>query len=263
MMTMIRIPVADSSAVAEARRRAGEFARSRGFPETDEGRVKLVATELATNVMKHGRGGDILIGDFDEPGEGVEILGLDSGPGIARLEEALIDGYSSAGTAGAGLGAITRQSEFAEVASWPGLGTVVLARFEPRKAGNPRSAGRARWGAVNIPKPGEEVCGDAWSIADSPEGLTLLVADGLGHGPQAAAASLEAVQVFQRHKAHQVTTLLDYIHGGLRPTRRRCRGADPSGGRTRGVRRRRQYRRVYPRSPFRKASGLAGRDGRA
>src|SRR5262245_236963 len=139
-MTMIRVPVTESSSVAEARRVAGEFARSRGFAETDGGRVKLVATELATNVMKHGRGGDILIGDFEEPATGIEIIALDSGPGIARLEEALTDGYSSAGTAGGGLGAIVRQSEFAEVASWPGIGTAVLARFEPRKAGSPRSA---------------------------------------------------------------------------------------------------------------------------
>jgi anti-sigma regulatory factor (Ser/Thr protein kinase) len=216
---MIRVPVAESSGVAEARRVAGEFARSRNFAETDQGRVKLVATELASNIVKHGRGGDILIGDFDEPAAGIEVLALDSGPGIDRLDEALRDGYSSAGTAGGGLGAIIRQSEFAEVASWQGIGTAVLARFEPRKAGSARQTPPARWGAVNIPKPGEEVCGDAWSVADSPDGPSVLVADGLGHGPQAAAASLEAVRVFQRHSGHQVTTLLDYIHGGLRPTR--------------------------------------------
>ena len=216
---MIRVPVTESSAVAEARRLAGEFARSRGFAETDQGRVKLVATELATNVIKHGRGGDILIGDFEEPATGIEIIALDSGPGIARLEEALRDGYSSAGTAGGGLGAIVRQSEFAQVASWPGMGTAVLARFEPRKGGGTRQTAPARWGAVNIPKPGEEVCGDGFAIADDPEGPSILLADGLGHGPQAAAASLAAVEVFERHRTHRVTTLLDYIHGGLRPTR--------------------------------------------
>ena len=217
---MIRVQVTESSAVAAARREAGDFARSRGFTETDEGRVKLVVTELATNIVKHGGSGDILIGDFEEPGAaGVEILALDAGRGIAHLEQALADGYSSAGTAGGGLGAIVRQSEFVEVASWPGLGTAVLARLEPRKTGSVRPARPSRWGAVTIPMPGEEVCGDAWSIQEGADGVSILVADGLGHGPQAAAASMEAVKVFLRHKDHNVTTLLDYVHGGLRATR--------------------------------------------
>ena len=217
---MIRVAVTESSAVAEARRQAGALAQSQGFPENDEGRVKLVVTELATNIVKHGGGGDILVGSFEEPGAaGIHILALDSGPGITRLQEALADGYSTAGTAGGGLGAIVRQSEFAEVASWPGLGTAVLARLQPRKAGVGHSAPPSRWGAVLVAKPGEEVCGDCWSLHEGPGGATILVADGLGHGPHAATASLEAVKVFQRHRDHSVATLLDYVHGGLRPTR--------------------------------------------
>jgi hypothetical protein len=43
----------------------------------------------------------------------------------------------------------------------------------------------------------------------------LLVADGLGHGPDAAEASVEAVRLFRRFQGHQVATLIDYIHGGL------------------------------------------------
>lgn len=213
---MIRVPVTEASAVAEARRQAGEFARNQGFADTDEGRVKLVVTELATNIVKHGGVGDILVGDYEG---GLEVLALDGGPGIARLDEALTDGYSSTGTAGGGLGAIVRQSDFTEVATWPGLGTVVLACLEPRGAGAAREVKPRRWGAVNVPKPGEEVCGDSWWVQEGPDGDTILVADGLGHGPQAATASLEAVRVFQRHKDHQVATLLDYVHGGLRPTR--------------------------------------------
>jgi anti-sigma regulatory factor (Ser/Thr protein kinase) len=218
---MIRIPVTESSAVAEARRVAGDFARNHGLPEADEGRVKLVVTELATNILKHGGGsGDILVGAFEEPdGAGVEILALDSGPGIAHLQQALADGYSSTGTAGGGLGAIVRQSEFFDVASWPGRGTAVMVRFATRQAGTPRANGAARYGSVSLAKPGEEVCGDACSIHEGEDGCTILMADGLGHGPQAAAAATMAVQTFQRHKDHQLTTLLDYVHGGLRPTR--------------------------------------------
>jgi len=70
-----------------------------------------------------------------------------------------------------------------------------------------------------VPKPGEIVCGDAWSVHAGGAGRTLMVADGLGHGPDAAEAAVQAVRVFQRHRDHQVTTLLDYVHGGLRGTR--------------------------------------------
>jgi anti-sigma regulatory factor (Ser/Thr protein kinase) len=217
---MIRIVVTESSGVSEARRRAGDVAVDCGFGEADAGRVRLVVTELATNIVKHGGGGQILVDGTDREGTGaVEVLALDAGGGIARLNEALADGYSSSGTAGNGLGAILRQSQFAEIATWPGLGTAVLVRLERGANGPQRQRQLPRWSGLAVPYPGEEVCGDAWCADAAAEGLTLFVADGLGHGPQAAEASNEAVRVFQRHASHRVPTLLDYVHGGLRGTR--------------------------------------------
>ena len=64
---MIRIPVTESSQVAEARRRAVEIAEGGGFNEADAGRVAPVATEMATNLVKHGGGGDILAGSYSDP----------------------------------------------------------------------------------------------------------------------------------------------------------------------------------------------------
>jgi hypothetical protein len=116
------------------------------------------------------------------------------------------------------LGAVVRQSHFVDIASWPGSGTAVLARL---KRGQPSkdSGDTSRIGAVSIPKLGEEVCGDSWSVAIGPEETTLLVADGLGHGPDAAEAAVEAVRLFHRFNGHRAPVLLDYIHGGLRATR--------------------------------------------
>jgi hypothetical protein len=70
-----------------------------------------------------------------------------------------------------------------------------------------------------VAKFGEDVCGDAWAIDHSGAMTTLFVADGLGHGQSAAEAAVEAVRLFRRFRGHQVSTLLDYIHGGLRSTR--------------------------------------------
>jgi anti-sigma regulatory factor (Ser/Thr protein kinase) len=216
---MIALAVHDQSQVSEARRGAIELAQREGFGEVDAGRVALVATELATNILKHGNGGEILAGTYGEgPDSGVELIALDKGPGIANVAGALADGYSTAGTPGKGLGAVVRQSHFVDLASWPGNGTAVLARL---KTGHPpeRSGDASRIGAVSVPKLGEEVCGDSWSFAVGSDETTLVVADGLGHGPEAAEAAVEAVRMFHRYIGHRAPVLLEYIHGGLRATR--------------------------------------------
>jgi anti-sigma regulatory factor (Ser/Thr protein kinase) len=195
------------------------MAARQGFGETDSGRVALVATELATNILKHGNGGEILVGAYGEGSDtGIELIALDKGRGIPNVAASLADGYSTAGTAGKGLGAVVRQSHFVDIASWPGHGAAVLARLKP---GPPPegSSDTSRIGAVSIPKLGEDVCGDSWSVSVGPEETTLLVADGLGHGPDAAEAAVEAVRLFHRFNGHRPPVLLDYIHGGLRATR--------------------------------------------
>ncbi|MBV9559962.1 MAG: SpoIIE family protein phosphatase [Bradyrhizobium sp.] len=216
---MIALAVQDQSQVAEARRGATEMAIRQGFGEVDSGRVALVATELATNLVKHGNGGEMLVGAFGEGREGgIELIALDKGRGIPNIAASLADGFSTAGTAGKGLGAVVRQSHFVDIASWPGAGTAVLARLKPGQP-PPASTDNDRVGAVSVPKPGEDVCGDSWGVSVSPEATTMLVADGLGHGPDAAEAAVEAVRLFHRFSGHRTPTLLDYIHGGLRATR--------------------------------------------
>lgn len=217
---MIAIAVNDTSQVAEARREAVHIAEQNGFDAGDAGRVALVATELATNLVKHGGGGEVLLGDFADGGNsGIEVLALDRGRGMANVEACLRDGYSSAGTAGNGLGAVVRQSQFIDIASWRDVGTAVLARIEPGRSRERRVVASSGWGAVSIAMPGEEVCGDSWTVASNDNTRTLFVADGLGHGRGAAEASVEAVRLFHRFGGHQIPTLLDYVHGGLRATR--------------------------------------------
>lgn len=217
---MIAVAINEASQVAEARREATMIAEQNGFNDDAVGRVALVATELATNLIKHGGGGELLIGSYDgEASSGIEILALDRGRGMANVEACLRDGYSSSGTAGNGLGAVVRLSHFVDVASWPGIGTGVLAQIEADRPRSKRSAGRFGHGAVSIPLSGEAVCGDSWTVSHSGNVHTLFVADGLGHGRDAAEAAVEAVRLFHRYEGSHVQTLLDYVHGGLRSTR--------------------------------------------
>jgi anti-sigma regulatory factor (Ser/Thr protein kinase) len=114
--------IADPSQVSEGRRLAVEFARKTGLDDAKLARIALVATEMATNLVKHGGGGTLVVDRFeDADGRGIELMALDRGAGMADVRSCLADGYSTAGSPGTGFGAITRQSDRLLVFSRPGL----------------------------------------------------------------------------------------------------------------------------------------------
>lgn len=218
---MISVPVTEASQVAEARRRATAVGRNLGFDETALGRVAIVATELATNLVKYGTAGEILLGTFeDETGTGVQVIALDRGPGVGDLAEALRDGHSTGGSSGTGLGAAKRQSQAFDVASWPGRGMAVLSRIGasvPRRSGEEPAF--PSFGGIGVALRGETTNGDAYCVRPLGRGWTMVVADGLGHGPYAAQASDAAVRVFRDHEAEPPAIILAAIHDGMRHTR--------------------------------------------
>jgi hypothetical protein len=137
---------------------------------------------------------------------------------MSDVARCLADGYSTAGSPGTGLGAISRLATTFEIYSRPGAGTVLVARLW---AGRPAEAegGGAEAGAVCLPKRGEEVSGDAWGVARDGDRAALIVADGLGHGPLAAEAARAAVKVFAESAALPPADVLRAAHGALRSTR--------------------------------------------
>lgn len=217
-MTDLRLEVGDASAVGQARRVATDLGRRAGLKDTDADRMALIVTEAATNMVKHGGGGEFVLRSVrGEAAGGLDMLAMDRGPGIANLPAALRDGFSSAGSPGTGLGAIARVASLFDIYSRPGAGTALFARVwaaPPRLAGNGIS-----FGAVNVACPGETVSGDAWAISGDGERLVVMVADGLGHGPAANQAASAAVATFKARAAESPATVLEYIHQALRPTR--------------------------------------------
>ncbi len=210
--------IADPSQVSEGRRLAVEFARKTGLDDAKLARIALVATEMATNLVKHGGGGTLVVDRFDDAdGRGIELMALDRGTGMADVGDCLADGYSTAGSPGTGFGAITRQSDRLAVFSRPGLGTAVMARLIFQPAGEQPS--RTELGAVSASYPGETVCGDHWAFGAGRTGRTLLVADGSGHGSEAARAALTAAQIFNDHLDDECVPLVDRLHRGLASTR--------------------------------------------
>src|SRR5262249_33277923 len=128
LMEVRRFAITEPGQAAEARRGGVALARDLGFDETAAGRVALVVTEAATNILKHAKDGEVLLIPVETDGGGRDVLALDRGPGIPDVGRALGDGYSTAGSSGTGLGAMRRLSTLFDVHSAPGVGTAVLAR---------------------------------------------------------------------------------------------------------------------------------------
>jgi anti-sigma regulatory factor (Ser/Thr protein kinase) len=210
----------DPSHAGEARRLAAELCRQLGFDETRAGKAALVVTELATNLLKHtaGAGGELVFSPLQEGGAtALDILALDRGPGIVNVGESLRDGQSGAGSAGTGLGAIRRQSALFDIFSAPGQGTAVFSRLWQQAP--PEFPAALAVGAVCLPVRGEQACGDAWAMKVGAGDTALMLADGLGHGPEAAAAANLAVEVFENNVGRDPQELVHLIHGALHGTR--------------------------------------------
>jgi anti-sigma regulatory factor (Ser/Thr protein kinase) len=214
-----RIILSDPSQIGEARRVAARAAQRAALNETACGKVAIVATELATNALRHARGGEMLVQTTDGGlPAAVEVIAIDRGPGMADPSRCMDDGYSTAGSLGQGLGAIRRLSTIMEVYSAPSRGTAVYARIEAdeHSANPPRPS---PWCAISVPAPGETQCGDSWRLARSQEMLSAAMADGLGHGPLAALAANTTMAAFEREPFAAPGRYLAAAHEAARTTR--------------------------------------------
>lgn len=213
------INVNDPSNAGEARRYAVIQAERTKLGERESGALAIVVTEIVTNLVKHAGRGTLVIESVAHNGSsGIRVLGLDKGPGIRDLSVALRDGYSSAGTAGNGLGAIKRLSRTFDIFSAPELGTAILAEFWPPEKPALHSY-PIDFGVLSIPIKGEEVCGDGWSTKKLAGSIVLMVVDGLGHGILAAEAAKEAERIFDISDSDSPTPILQNSHDSLRKTR--------------------------------------------
>jgi len=178
----------------------------------------LAVTETATNLVKHGGGGTVLMAPLRADSvDGIEIIALDRGVGIANVAASMRDGYSTAGSPGLGLGSLSRLATNLDIYSRKGLGTVL--RFELWNAAKPSGSPLVTVGGVCIAMRGEAMCGDAWTMQCAQDMRRMLVVDGLGHGSGAATAAQSAVRIAEQEKEAAPIALLESIHDALRSTR--------------------------------------------
>jgi anti-sigma regulatory factor (Ser/Thr protein kinase) len=210
------LPVDEPSAVAASRSAAMAMASLIAFPPARADRLALAVTEAASNLHKHAREGALLVRISRDAGSPfIELVTVDAGPGLPDTAAALLDGHSTAGTLGIGLGSIRRQADFCDIYSSAGRGTALVARFWAQPG--PRPA--ARCAGLTRPIIGETECGDAYGADGAGGVLTAVLCDGLGHGPLAAAAAQEALAAVFDGPSGEPAALLERAHRRMARTR--------------------------------------------
>ncbi|GEM_PF-1268739 len=171
------INIEELSQTGEARRMAASIGQQIGMDESAVGRLSIVVTELSRNIVLHARRGQLLFRSVvDGKRAGVEILALDHGPGIPDIERSLEDGYSTAGTPGTGFGAARRMSDYFDIYSQVGKGTGILSCvFSGARCLPAHTDSQILIGAVSVPIPGLQICGDGWAMQS--EQATLIIDD--------------------------------------------------------------------------------------
>jgi len=119
-------PIQSSDDIVKARQLVRDWAVSLGFSLVDQTKIITAASELARNAFEHGGGGNMLVQELNnDTRRGLRVTFSDEGPGIADVEKAMKDGFSTGRGMGLGLGGAKRLVNEFELGSEPGRGTKV------------------------------------------------------------------------------------------------------------------------------------------
>ena len=195
-------------------------AAAAGFSGRKVGEIDIIVAELVSNLVRHGGGGQLFVKLVEEAHtQGIEIIAVDSGPGIGDVNRMIEDGISTKNSLGQGLGAIKRLSQVFQVYSQRGWGTIVLARVFNEELPDFRKPPKADIRYLAIPKPGEEYCGDGFVSVTTSRYIKLFFGDGLGHGPEAEKAVRMACDAFRKFTDPDPVEIIRYLNSEVKKSR--------------------------------------------
>lgn len=120
------LPISAEEDLVRVRRACRELSVQLGFSLVEQTKMITAASELARNTLVFGGGGTVRMEILHDIGRrGLRLIFEDKGPGIADVELAMKDGYTSSGGLGLGLGGSRRLVNEFEISSIPGQGTRV------------------------------------------------------------------------------------------------------------------------------------------
>lgn len=183
--------------------------------------IDLIVSEVTSNLIKHAGSGEVLYRTTETGNDAVfEIVCIDKGPGMSDPARMMKDGVSTTGTLGQGLGAIERLSDFFQIYSQPGWGTIAYANVTTtEKKYAPKPGLDLELRALCVNKPRETVCGDGYRIVRTQHQVRTFFADGLGHGEHAKAAVDQAAECFAMIEGDDPADILKQVHEKVRRTR--------------------------------------------
>ena len=247
----LRLRISSESDATRSLIAASRFAEEIGFSRADCQSIATAVSELARNILKYAGDGEILIERVGtDRRTGVQIAARDRGPGIADIEAAMQDHFSSSGTLGLGLPGVKRLMDEFEIDSSPGAGTRVTVRkwretpSRPvrsalldavRRASSQRREPESSSGTLPVsqsdgvestvdcayfvrPCRGERVSGDIVVVEERGDHVFLAVIDALGHGPAAHTIADRAARFLKRSWKTDLAQTMRELHEGLRGT---------------------------------------------
>jgi serine/threonine-protein kinase RsbT len=126
MADVVQVPIRSDADIVAVRQRARQLAKELGFSASELTMIATALSELARNIVEYARQGEITLSRINQGSHrGLIIIARDRGPGIADIERALLDGYSSGKGLGLGLPGTKRLMDEFEIVSGLGQGTTV------------------------------------------------------------------------------------------------------------------------------------------
>ena len=126
MAEVVRVQIRSDADIVMVRQQARALAKELGFPARDLTLIATALSELARNIVEYARQGEILLNQINhEEHRGLAIIARDNGPGIADIERAMQDGYSTGKGLGMGLPGTRRLMDEFDITSREGIGTTV------------------------------------------------------------------------------------------------------------------------------------------
>jgi anti-sigma regulatory factor (Ser/Thr protein kinase) len=216
----VTIQVTERTQMESASSLAGKLAAAIGFSQTECDEISLAARELASNLIRHAGGGELQFSSLDEPERGgIQMVSEDAGPGIENVEQALTDGYSTAGGLGNGLGAVNRMMDVLEFCRRQRSGLRIVCQRWVRPYGGPLANRRLEFGAATRSYRFLPESGDAIVIRQWENHALAGVIDGLGHGEFAKRAAQAARQYIEQHFDQSLQNLFRGVGRACRATR--------------------------------------------
>lgn len=128
-----RIPIRYDADIVTARQGGREMATEVGFSGSDLTVIATAISEVVRNIVVYAKSGELVLAPAREgPRQGILIVARDKGPGIADIEQAMQDGFSTGGSLGLGLPGARRLMDHFHIDSAPGRGTVVtMKKWKP------------------------------------------------------------------------------------------------------------------------------------